>query len=157
MSEPSSTSTTAERKPKPFWKTKTLWQMNDAEWESLCDRCGQCCLHKIEDPDGVTAHYTNVGCRLLDGNSGQCGDYAHRRDFVPDCVKLSPNDVGRFYWLPKTCAYRLLADQKDLPSWHPLITGDPESVIAAGMSVKGRIIPEHRAGALSHHLVDWWD
>jgi hypothetical protein len=142
---------------KSFWKTKTLWQMTEQEWESLCDGCGKCCLHKLEDPDGVSTHYTNIACRLLDDKTCQCGDYPNRKDYVPDCIKLTADDVGRFYWLPKTCAYRLLAEHRDLPEWHPLISGDPDSVHKAGESVKGRTIPEHRAGALSHHLVDWFD
>ena len=156
MSETSSTSTTTrERAGKPFWKTKTLWQMTEEEWESLCDGCGKCCLHKLDDPDGMGAHYTNVACRLLDAKTCQCMDYPNRWQYVPDCIKLTADDVGRFYWLPKTCAYRLLAEPQDLPAWHPLISGDPNSVHAAGMSIQGKVIPEHRAGALSHHLVDW--
>jgi hypothetical protein len=142
---------------KSFWKTKTLWQMTEQEWESLCDGCGKCCLHKLEDPDGVSTHYTNIACRLLDDKTCQCGDYPNRKDYVPDCIKLTADDVGRFYWLPQTCAYRLLAENRDLPEWHPLISGDPDSVHKVGESVKGRTIPEHRAGALSHHLVDWFD
>jgi uncharacterized protein len=159
MSDSSSISTATPNPPdqKPFWKIKTLWQMTASEWESLCDGCGRCCLHKIEDPYGQSAHYTNVACRLLDAKTCQCSDYENRREYVPDCIKLTADAVGRFYWLPKTCAYRLLAECQDLPSWHPLITKDPDSVHKANISVKGRVIPEYKAGALSHHLVDWFD
>jgi len=141
--------------PLPFWKAKALWQMSRAEWESLCDGCGRCCLHKLEDEDTGRYHYTNVACRLLDLGSCRCKDYGDRRRHVPDCVELQPDTVGGLGWLPPSCAYRLLAEGKDLAWWHPLVSGDPNSVHASGMSVRNRAISELRSGPLEHHLVTW--
>ena len=140
-----------------FWRRKTLNEMDREEWESLCDGCGKCCLHKIVDDEDGRTYFTNVACRLLDPQSCRCRDYANRRDFVPDCIKLSAKNIPQFSWLPSTCAYRLVADGKDLPYWHPLVTGDPDSVHRARQSAKGRVISESRAGPLSHHMVDWVD
>jgi uncharacterized cysteine cluster protein YcgN (CxxCxxCC family) len=138
-----------------------MTEMTPEEWESLCDGCGKCCLHKLqdEDDDGTLGdiHHTNVACRLLDLSSCRCSNYARRWDFVPDCVQLFPQFIGRAPWLPPTCAYRLLHEGKDLPPWHPLVSGDPESVHAAGVSLRGRAISERKAGPLEHHLVDWAD
>lgn len=139
----------------PFWKTKDLSDMSLEEWESLCDGCGKCCLHKVQDADTDEIYPTNVACRLLDLETCRCKDYANRKKLVPDCVQLSPQTAGTLAWLPSTCAYRLLADGDDLPAWHPLITGDLESVHAAGISVRGRAISEDDAGPLQTHLVDW--
>jgi len=139
----------------PFWKTKTLAQMDAEEWESLCDGCGRCCLHKLRDEDTDEISFTNVACRLLDLTSCQCTKYATRRRYVPDCVRLTPQAVEEIDWLPPTCAYRLVAEGRDLPVWHPLRTGDPNSVHEAGVSVRGRAISEREAGPLEHHLVDW--
>ena len=133
----------------PFWKTKTLAQMNAEEWESLCDGCGRCCLHKLRDEDTDEISFTNVACRLLDLESCQCTKYA------TDCVRLTPQEVEQIDWLPPSCAYRLVAEGRDLPVWHPLRTGDPNSVHEAGVSVRGRAISEREAGPLEHHLVDW--
>lgn len=138
----------------PFWRTKTLEQMSQAEWESLCDGCGRCCLHKIREDDGSLS-FTNVACRLLDTTTGRCRDYANRRRKVPDCVQLTPRTVRRIDWLPPSCAYRRLAEGRDLPTWHPLITGDPESVARAGASIGGRALTEREAGPLEHHVVEW--
>jgi hypothetical protein len=123
----------------PFWKTKSLHEMTGAEWESLCDGCGKCCLATLEDEDTGEICWTSVGCRLFDGATCRCADYANRLSRVPDCVRLTPDNVGTIAWLPKTCAYRLLAEGSELPAWHPLVSGDPESVHAAGISVKGCI------------------
>jgi uncharacterized cysteine cluster protein YcgN (CxxCxxCC family) len=139
----------------PFWKTKTLAEMTRAEWESLCDGCGRCCLHKLRDDDTGEVSWTNVSCRLLDGQSCQCTDYANRRRRVPDCVRLTPEALADIDWLPPTCAYRRLNDGQDLPNWHPLVTGDPDSVHSAGISVRGRVIDERHAGPLEHHLTAW--
>ena len=125
--------------PAPFWKTKTLEQMSHDEWESVCDGCGRCCLHKLRDDDTGALSFTNVACRLLDLHSCQCGDYAHRRRRVPDCVTLTPAEVRAIDWLPPSCGYRRLAEGKDLAWWHPLVSGDPETVHAAGVSVRGRV------------------
>ena len=123
----------------PFWKTKTLEAMSPEEWESLCDGCGKCCLSKLEDEDTGEIHFTSVGCRLLNAETCRCGDYANRRTLVADCVGLTPQNVRTISWLPKTCGYRLVAEGRDLYPWHPLVSGDPESVHKAGVSVRGRV------------------
>ncbi|MCJ8159227.1 YcgN family cysteine cluster protein [Sphingomonas sp. LaA6.9] len=138
----------------PFWETKTLDAMNRAEWESLCDGCGKCCVHKLEDEETGELHPTNVACKLLDRHSGRCTNYKHRRAFVPECVRLTPARLREIDWLPDTCAYRLLDEGKPLPEWHPLITGDPESVHKAGISVRGWTVSETDAGELELHVVD---
>lgn len=126
----------------PFWRSKTLAEMSEAEWESLCDGCGRCCLNKLEDVDTGEIAFTDVACRLLDGESCRCGDYAGRREVVPDCVKLEAASVARLSWLPPTCAYRLVGEGRDLYWWHPLVSGDRETVHAAGVSVRGRTVSE---------------
>jgi uncharacterized cysteine cluster protein YcgN (CxxCxxCC family) len=140
--------------PAPFWETKTLDQMSRAEWESVCDGCGKCCLHKLEDEDTGELLPTNVACKLLDRRSGQCTDYKRRKIFVPECVRLTPALLRELDWLPSTCAYRLLEEGKPLEDWHPLISGDPESVHRAGQSVRGWTVSELDAGDLEHHLVE---
>ena len=139
----------------PFWKTKSLEQMTREEWESLCDGCGKCCLHKLQYEDTGEIYYTEVACRLLDLGSCRCSNYAERQKHVPDCVALRPDKVMELNWLPSTCAYRLLANGKPLAWWHPLVSGDPDSVHAAGQSVRGRAIPERKADILDHHIVTW--
>ncbi|MGB3723248.1 MAG: YcgN family cysteine cluster protein [Pacificimonas sp.] len=136
----------------PFWKTKTLSQMSNAEWESLCDGCGKCCLMKLEDEDTGEVTATNIACRLLDLDTGRCSNYRHRKAHVPDCARLTPAKTETFSWLPTTCAYRLLAEGDSLPEWHPLITGDPDSVHEAGISVRGWTVSEKDAGPMEHHL-----
>lgn len=142
---------------KEFWKTKRLQQMNPAEWEALCDGCGRCCLHKIEDDDDPRSpvYYTNVACRLLDPKTGHCSDYKNRRKKVKDCLILNPRKVYTLRWLPKTCAYRLLAEGQELPPWHPLVSGDPKSVKKAGISVAQRTISEEQVKDLRQYIVDW--
>jgi hypothetical protein len=139
----------------PFWKHKRLTEMTKREWESLCDGCGKCCLHKLEDIDDGEITYTNVACRLLDLKTCRCTNYARRSRIVPDCVELTPANIKTLHWMPSTCAYRLLAEGKDLPWWHPLVSGDPDTVHRAGVSVLGRVVPEEKAGALELHLVKW--
>ena len=139
---------------RPFWETKTLRQMNRAEWEALCDGCGKCCIHKLEDEETGELFPTNVACRLLDRRSGRCTDYKHRKALVPECVRLTPEKLDGIDWLPSTCAYLLLHQGKPLPQWHPLVTGDPESVHAAGISVRGWTVSEDDAGDLEHHMVE---
>ncbi len=137
----------------PFWE-KPLSALSRAEWESLCDGCGRCCLHKVEDADTGDIYDTNVACRLLDRHSGRCSNYKGRHAFVPDCVRLTPEKVETLPWLPESCAYRLRARGEPLPEWHYLITGDRESVHEAGMSVRGWTVSEDEAGDLEHHLVE---
>jgi uncharacterized protein len=123
----------------PFWRSKPLDAMTPAEWESLCDGCARCCLVKLEDEDTGMVYPTDVGCTLLDGEACRCRDYAGRQERVSDCVRLTPQAVRDIPWLPPTCAYRLLAEGRDLAWWHPLVSGDPETVHSAGISVKGRV------------------
>ena len=139
----------------PFWRTKQLEEMSREEWESLCDGCGRCCLHKLRDEDTNALAFTNVACRLLDLDSCRCRDYAHRHRRVPDCVGLTAEAVREIDWLPPSCAYRRLAEGKDLAWWHPLVSGDPATVHRAGISVRGRAIDERGAGALEDHIVAW--
>lgn len=131
--------------------------MTRAEWESLCDGCGKCCLHKLEDADTGDIRFTAVACRLLDPDTCRCTRYAQRKRLVPDCLILSAARARRTEWLPRTCAYRLLAEGKDLPRWHPLVSGDPASVHRAGMSVRGRTVRERDAGDLEDYVVTWVD
>ncbi|MCW1383944.1 YcgN family cysteine cluster protein [Novosphingobium sp. KCTC 2891] len=135
-----------------FWE-KPIEALTRDEWEALCDGCGQCCLHKLEDEDTGEVHHTNVACRLLDIKTGRCSDYRHRKAMVPDCLRLTPRLVREVPWLPRTCAYRLRAEDKPLPGWHYLISGDRETVHSAGASVRGRAISEVLAGPLEEHVV----
>src|SRR4051812_36825444 len=142
----------------PFWKTKSLAEMTDSEWESLCDGCGRCCLVKLEDEDDGAIHYTDIGCRLLDGQACRCRDYENRSARVDDCVRLTPQNVRAITWLPPTCGYKLVAEGRDLYWWHPLLSGDSETVHAAGVSVRDRVrfseeeIPDSE---LEDHIVKW--
>jgi uncharacterized protein len=139
----------------PFWKRKRLDEMTQAEWESVCDGCGRCCLHKLRDDDTGELSFTNVACRLLDLNTCRCSDYAERRRRVPDCVQLTPAALREIDWLPPSCGYRRLEEGRGLAWWHPLVSGDPQTVHDAGISVRGRAINEKHAGPLDHHVVDW--
>jgi uncharacterized protein len=126
-----------------FWETTPLEKMNRAEWEAVCDGCGKCCLNKLEDEDTGEVALTRVACRLLDNQTCRCAQYPIRHQFVPECIVLSPKTLAdNMYWLPQTCAYRLLTEGRKLYNWHPLISGDPETVHAAGVSVRGMTIPE---------------
>ena len=136
-----------------FWELP-IKSLDREEWEALCDGCGKCCLHKLEDEQTGELHATNVACRLLDRTSCRCANYKLRRIFVPDCVRLDAASLGKIDWLPSTCAYRLRADDEPLPEWHYLVSGDRETVHEAGMSVRGWTISEDEAGGLEHHLID---
>ena len=138
-----------------FWTTTPLDEMTEAQWESLCDGCGRCCLHKLREEVTEELAFTNVACRLLDTRSCQCGDYARRQETVPDCVSLTPATLAEIDWLPPSCAYRRLAEGRGLAWWHPLVSGDAETVHSAGVSVRGRTISETRAGPLDDYIVDW--
>lgn len=142
---------------RPFWQEKTLAEMTVAEWESLCDGCGRCCLNKLEDWDTGEIAWTHVACRLLDGETCRCKDYPNRQATVPDCIGLTLTEVNTITWLPPTCAYRLIRDGEDLYWWHHLLSGDPETVHEAGISVRGRTISEEGMDTddLEEHLADW--
>lgn len=140
---------------KAFWETTPLADMTRQQWEALCDGCAKCCLQKLEDEDTQEVFFTNVVCRLLDENACRCTNYEQRSVLVPNCVTLSLADLVDPYWLPMTCAYRLLAEGNPLPSWHPLISGNTDSVYRAGHSIRGRVVCETEADDLEHHLVDW--
>jgi uncharacterized cysteine cluster protein YcgN (CxxCxxCC family) len=143
----------------PFWETKTLAEMSEAEWESLCDGCGRCCLNKLEDEETGEIFWTDVACKLLDHGSCRCSSYPNRHDFVPDCVKLDVEEVVNqtITWLPPTCAYRLVAADLPLYWWHPLVSGDLETVHIAGVSVRNRVISEEVVPVeqLEEHIRSW--
>ena len=127
---------------KPFWEVKTLAQMDAVEWESLCDGCGRCCLIRFEDEDTGEIVPTRVACRLLDTNTCQCTNYKRRKRYVPDCIKLTPGNVSKLGWMPRSCAYRRIHEGRGLADWHPLVSGDPVTVELAGVSVKGQVVSE---------------
>ncbi|MFC1591285.1 YcgN family cysteine cluster protein [Thermodesulfobacteriota bacterium] len=141
----------------PFWKNKKLKEMTRYEWESLCDGCARCCLHKMEDEETGVLYYTRIVCRYLEEESCRCLEYGRRTQLVPTCIQLQPDNLGSVYFMPQTCAYRLLAEGSQLPPWHPLVSGDRESVSNAGISVRGQVISEefvHPEG-WHEHVIDW--
>ena len=123
----------------PFWRRKALEDMTQSEWESLCDGCGRCCLVKLADEETEEVHLTRLACRMLHIGACRCTDYPRRHELMPDCVAIDPQKVRELTWLPPTCAYRLVAEGKDLAWWHPLVSGTQATVIEAGVSVKGRV------------------
>lgn len=139
----------------PFWETRSLTELNRDEWEALCDGCGKCCLHKLQDGDSGEVHYTAVACRLLDLDTLRCRDYPRRTRRVSDCLVLEPGNLDQAY-LPESCAYRRLAEGRPLPDWHPLVCGDPDAVRRGGHSVAHRAVSELDAGDLELYLVDWY-
>ena len=139
----------------PFWLTKTLDEMTQEEWESLCDGCGRCCLHKLRDEDTAALSFTNVACRLLDTETCRCSDYENRFAQVPDCIQLTPAILREVDWLPPSCAYRRIEEGRGLPPWHPLRSGTTRTVTTSGASACGRIISERDAGMLEDHVTDW--
>lgn len=143
----------------PFWKEKTLEELTAEEWEALCDGCGKCCLIKLINNKTNKVEYTNVTCKYLDLDTIQCMHYEDRHKLVPDCVMLTPELIGQFDWLPDTCAYKLLAQGKDLQWWHPLISGDKRTVVMAGISIKGKVVSESEIDPddIEDMVVDWFD
>ncbi len=127
---------------KPFWEDRRLDQLTPAQWEALCDGCGRCCLQKLKHPTTAKVDYTSVACRLLDLETCRCTAYPERRRLVRECLELKPARIPGMSWLPKTCAYRLIAQGKPLPEWHPLISGDPQSIHRAGISVRHKAVSE---------------
>ncbi len=140
---------------KQFWESKSLDEMSQKEWESLCDGCGKCCLIKLEDSDTKELFYTDVACHLLNAKTCRCKNYSKRKEFVDDCLQLVADDVEEFKWLPKTCAYRLLYEGKELPDWHYLISGDKKTVHSQNMSVKDRVVSEADVLEIAEHIVYW--
>lgn len=140
-----------------FWKTRSLDELTTEQWESLCDGCGQCCLVKLEDADSGDVFYTDVVCYLLDQDACRCGDYKQRCILVPDCVKLTPDNLQDLSWMPVDCAYRRLAEGRELAWWHPLVSGSFATVHESGASVKGKAICETEVDIndLEEHIVDW--
>ncbi|MGN7929664.1 YcgN family cysteine cluster protein [Sphingopyxis sp. 22461] len=141
------------REAQPFWEAP-LATLDAGQWEALCDGCGKCCLHKLEDEDTGRIYPTNVACRLLDLKTARCGDYKHRRRHVPDCLTLTKGKIADIEWLPQTCAYRLRAEGEPLPDWHYLVCGDRDAVHRAGESIVGWTVGEDMAGPLENHLVE---
>ena len=140
-----------------FWKTTPLDQLDQGQWESLCDGCGKCCVIKLEDAETSEVHYTDVSCKLLDCQTAKCTKYAERKTHVPDCVLLTPDNLNMLSWMPKSCAYRLIHENKNLPDWHPLVTGNPDSTRLAGHSVAARVISEAEIDDddLINHIKNW--
>ena len=140
-----------------FWETKNLIDMNENEWESLCDKCGKCCVIKLEDFDTQEVHYTNVSCKLLCEKSASCKDYKNRKSIVSDCIILSPNNLKDLKWMPETCAYKLLNEGKNLPYWHPLLSGNDKEIVNSGNSVKNRVTNENKIKIkdLPDYIFNW--
>ena len=143
----------------PYWENKALEEMTPAEWESLCDGCAKCCLHKIEDMDSGQVYFTNVACRLLDITTCQCTEYNHRSEKVDDCFPLTAEVVRKINWLPESCAYRRLSEGRGLSWWHPLVSGNSRTVLQAEISVCGKVIPEENVDTsdLEDNVVDWFN
>lgn len=147
---------------RPFWESKRLDEMNREQWESLCDGCAKCCLHKLEDEDSGEVFYTRVVCRYLDQEQCRCTVYDKRESLVPTCIKLEPGNFhpdryDDLHWMPNTCAYRLLHEGRPLPLWHPLITGNRKAIEASGESVTGKVISEEfvHPDGYAEHIIRW--
>jgi uncharacterized cysteine cluster protein YcgN (CxxCxxCC family) len=140
-----------------FWETKKLSEMTTQEWESICDGCGKCCLNKLEDEESGEIFFTSVVCNLIDLDSCRCTRYSERTTLVPECLDLKQHEFAEYNWLPATCAYRLLSDGKQLPSWHPLISGTEESVKEAGVSICSYAMKESEVNDLEDHIIKWLD
>ena len=144
---------------RPYWETKRLDEMSTEEWERLCDGCGLCCLVRFEDEETGEVIPTKVHCKLFDPNACACSDYANRKTHVPDCIKLTPGNIEALEWMPRSCAYRRLYEGRPLAWWHPLVSGDPETVHQAGVSVRGQTVSEETLAdpedALDYEASDW--
>lgn len=138
-----------------FWRLKKLHELDATEWEALCDGCGQCCLHKLEDEDTGQIALTGIACRLLDISTCRCTRYAERTHWVPECLDLRHHAVEALAWLPETCAYRLLSIGAELPAWHPLISGCSDGAKTAGVSVSGYALSEQHVADLEDHIIAW--
>lgn len=143
--------------PQPWWKEKELSEFSDEEWESLCDHCAKCCLNKLEDEDDGTVYYTDVACNLLDGASCKCSNYPQRQVLMPDCVRLTPQNLEQLYWMPPSCAYRLIYEGKDLPSWHHLVSGSKATIHAQGESIINKFVfsKDVDEDEWEDRIVDW--
>ena len=141
----------------PFWQRKRLDEMTPAEWESLCDGCGLCCLQKLEDEDTGEVYHTDLACRYMDLETCRCTVYGERLKKVPECTVLTPETLNQYYWMPQTCAYRTLAEGRPLADWRPLRSGDPDSVHKAGVSVRGKVISEDAVAEQDweEHIIHW--
>jgi uncharacterized cysteine cluster protein YcgN (CxxCxxCC family) len=139
---------------RPFWETVPLEKMSRSQWESLCDGCGKCCVHKLEDDETGQLFPTNVACRLLDPRTALCKDYPNRKAHVPECVRLTPAKLDTIDWLPSSCAYLRVHNGQGLADWHPLVSGDPNSVHRAGISVRGKTVSEDDVGDLENHIIE---
>lgn len=157
QSAPSTTPTFRAELREKFWKNYPLDQLTNTEWEALCDGCGLCCLVKLQDEDDGEVVYTKVACQLLDTQTAQCSDYANRKQFVPDCLQLTPKLVPQLNWLPKSCAYKRVDQGLDLPDWHPLLTGKAQSDIPAKKSAAKRCISEKDINPddIEEYVVRW--
>ena len=142
---------------KAFWEEKELSEMTHDEWESLCDSCGKCCLHKLEDEYTGEIFYTSVVCDLINLDKCNCTRYSERTDLVPDCLNLKQHNFSEYTWLPSTCAYKLLADGEKLPDWHPLISNHKESVHDAGVSIRSYAMKESQVHSVEEHIIHWLD
>lgn len=147
--------TTDDQTARPFWETKEIDELTPAEWESLCDGCGQCCMLKVEDEDTGDVYITRLACSLLDVGACRCKDYASRHTVMPDCLTLGPENVETIAWLPESCAYRRVAEGRGLAWWHPLVSGDPETVHQAGVSVRDWAVGENpaRVANIAHYII----
>lgn len=153
-----SNQTQVNQQIRPFWEVKSFVQMSSQEWESLCDGCGKCCLQKLEDEDTGEVYYTDVACRYL-ANDCRCSQYQRRAELVAECITLTADNIAEFYWLPATCAYRLVAEAKPLPPWHHLVSTDTQLIHQLGESVQGRVISEELVDPddLEEHIIHWID
>ena len=144
-----------KKNQKSFWKEKSLTELSQEEWESLCDGCARCCMLKLEDINTKEVAYTNIACKLLNTETCKCKDYQNRQRRVPDCIELNAKNIKNLDWMPSTCAYRLIAEGKELPWWHPLVSGSSDTVHIAGISVRGRTILENDNLNPNKHIIDW--